>query len=204
MALKDDLRNLLLSMVGPAFVGLDPYFGGQAAALAAAQASIDDLIRSGFLSDAAGGFLDLIGRGEGWPRLTGETDDAYRARLGSPPPATTPAMIKAAVDVLLNALSPGATCVVLDMHNGAVFAGDNDTAADEGLMELFADNGDPNQALLMGPRETWVCVPSLGGDEAMELAVCAVVGQMRMAGITAIVRFDDNLTPITGFAWDAP
>lgn len=192
------IRVHMLELVGPAFSGIDPFAGGFGAAQALAESAADDLLAATLLSDATGGWLDLYGRGEGIRRIIGEDDDTYRARIGALPVAVVPAALKAAVDGVLSGAGFGA-CAVYDLQNAAYFAADNDTAATEGVVELFADGNN----ILISTRQVWIVCPDVAADEAVELAVCSAAASVRGAGFTVFVIFADNYTPATGNPWDA-
>lgn len=192
----DQIRAHALALLGPAFVGLDPYLGGFGAALSAAENAVEQLLAQTLLSDATGGYLDLYGRGDGVRRRNGEDDATYRARIGALPVAVVPAAIKAAVDAVLTGAGFGA-CAVYDRQNASYFLADGDTAAVEGAVELFADG----QNILIGARQIWVVAPDVGSDAAIELAVCAAAREVRAAGFSLYVIFADGYTPSTGYPW---
>ena len=193
----DQIRLQGLGLVGPAFSGLNPYLAGIAGALSLAETGAESVLSATRLSDAPGAWLELIGKGAGVLKISGEDDDTYRARIGALPLSPIPEAIRRSVDAVLAGAGFGA-CLVLDRQNASYFLADNDTAATEGMMELALDG----RNILIGNREVYVICPEVN-DDAVELAVCQAAARGRAAGITVRVIFLDAFAPATGLPWDA-
>lgn len=189
-------RQQALVVAGPAFAGLDPYFGGLGATLTLAEGEIDNLIAASLLSDATGAWLDLVGEGDGFRRLDGEDDATYRARIGALPGGTGLAEIEDAVNLVLTGAGFGA-CLVIDRQQGTYYAAANATASTELQVELFADGN----SILINARQVYVICPEVN-DDAVELAVCQAAARPRAAGVQVRVVFLDDYTPAMGYAWD--
>lgn len=190
-----DFQRQALAVVGPAFSGLSPLFAGFGEAMELVEPQVDNLIRASLLSDATGGWLDLVGDGDGFLRNTGEDDDTYRARIGAPPLGVGPAEIKAAVDAVLAGAGFG-VCAVFDRQNATYYAAQESTGSTELSVELFADGN----TIMIGLRQVYVVCPEVG-DDAVEVAICQAAARVRMAGIDVRILFSDTLTPATGYGW---
>lgn len=87
--------------------------------MASAETVVVDWARSIVISTAQGVALDALGDGEGLHRQGGETDDAYRPRLRTPPDAQTATAILASLQQVIDANGGGDVFLVELPRDGA-------------------------------------------------------------------------------------
>lgn len=113
---------------------------GLAAMMAAIEQDVNDVMDQAFIGKAVGEYLDLHGEDRNKPRLEGETDNAYRARIREIATSVYFAQLKAIVD---GGLNNGESQLYEDdtlrtFANGEYFAGNNAFAAGERYANNFS------------------------------------------------------------------
>lgn len=113
---------------------------GLAAMMAAIEQDVNDVMDQAFIGRAVGEYLDLHGEDRNKPRLDGETDGAYRARIREIATSVYFAQLKAIVD---GGLNNGESQLYEDdtlrtFANGEYFAGNNAFAAGDRYANNFS------------------------------------------------------------------
>lgn len=161
-----------------------PLVAGAAGALAEAAAAVETWAEAGTVSESTGTWLNLLARGFGLYRQEGESGANLRRRIAAAPALITAAAIEAAVNAII---TPDA-CTVVEHWQARVFC---DDGATEYVTDAYCD-----EDTILGVRNgvTVICPEGLG--DAVELAVCAAIGQCRAAGVRTWAVFDDTLDAV--------
>jgi hypothetical protein len=171
-------------LLGDTFAPLLPLQAGTAAALSEVAAAVETWADSATIATSEGAWLDLLARGFGLYREAGESDADLRLRIGRVPKALTPAAMEQAV----NAIITPDSCTVVEHWKARVFCDDH---ADEYVTDLFCD-----EDTVLGVRNGVTVICPEGLTDAVELAVCAVLNDLRAAGVRVWVVFDDDLDEV--------
>jgi hypothetical protein len=171
-------------LLGDAFAPLLPLQAGTAAALSEAAAAVETWADAATIGTAEGLWLDLIARGFGLYREEGESNADLRLRIGRVPRALTPAAMEQAVNAII---TPDA-CTIVEHWKARVFCDDH---ADEYVTDLFCD-----EDTVLGVRNGVTVICPEGLADEVELAICAVLNDLRAAGVRVWVVFDDDLDEV--------
>lgn len=171
-------------LLGDAFAPLLPLQAGTAAALSEAAAAVETWADSATVGTSEGLWLDLIARGFGLYREESESNADLRLRIARVPKALTPAAMEQAVNAILTPSS----CTVVEHWKARVFCDDH---ADEYVTDLFCD-----EDTLLGVRNGVTVICPEGLADEVELAICAVLNDLRAAGVRVWVVFDDDLDEV--------
>jgi hypothetical protein len=178
------LQEQAARLLPDSYAPILPLLAGTTAALAEAAEALETWADSATIATSEGAWLDLLARGFGLYREAGESDADLRLRIAAVPKLLTPAAMEQAV----NAIITPDSCTVVEHWKARVFCDDH---ADEYVTDLFCD-----EDTVLGVRNGVTVVCPEGLTDAVELAVCAVLNDLRAAGVRVWVVFDDDLDEV--------
>jgi len=178
------LQEQAARLLPDSYAPILPLLAGTTAALAEAAEALETWADSATIATSEGAWLDLLARGFGLYREAGESDADLRLRIGRVPKALTPAAMEQAVNAIITPNS----CTVVEHWKARLYCNDD---ASEDPTDLFCD-----QDTLLGVRNGVSVVCPEGLDPAVQLAVAAVLNDIRAAGVRVWVVFDDDLDDI--------
>lgn len=164
----EQIYQSLLASLPARFTEAEPLLAGVAAALQAADASVDTMAQQASIGAGEGIWLTLQGEGLGVYRGEDETDAQLRDRLRFVEDRVTPAAITGVVDLII---APDSSQIV-EWFEGPWLDNDNDSG-------LWLDNATSSG----GPNSFTIAVPQVHVDDpATCRRIIAAVQQFKAAG----------------------
>lgn len=147
----DEILTQLLKLLPGQYAAAEPLLAGQAAALALAEAAIEELQPLATIEGGEGIWLTLHAHGLGVHRAPNESDETLRLRLRTVQDQVT----KPAIEAAVNRIIAPDVCRVVEWFEGPYLDWEGDGGA-------WLDNGDC--LLSGGPRSFLVVIPKQSTD----------------------------------------